>query len=121
MYEFKKPSSIGSCRISMKTLITALAVVAGAGVMAGCAANYQTGPSLVGYNKSIPTYTATGFTNWGEMKEEDARRYADTFITAMCAEGAKLNGVQIWDASRKGHSQLGWIANFDCRKLVKEL
>jgi hypothetical protein len=88
-------------------------------VLLGCAATLQTpAPMLVGDLKGTPVYSIRGYTQWGEMSSQDARAYAVKYMKEMCPNGGpELRAVQTWDASRMGHSQLGWTATFSCKKL----
>ncbi len=87
-------------------------------VLANCAAGLQTpNPALVGHSMGKPQYSISGYTSWGEMRVQAAKNQSLGYMREMCADEPEFVDIQTFDASRMGHSQLGWSAIFVCSKL----
>ena len=87
-------------------------------LLSACAAGLQTpNPTLVGHAKGKPQYSISGYTPWGEMRQQAARNQSIGYMRQMCDDKPEFLDIQTYDASRMGHSQLGWSAIFVCSTL----
>ena len=95
-----------------------LSVLVGVG-LAGCAANLQGQPTLVGVYDGRALYSIRGFTDWGELEQNDARFYADKFAHGFCAAEPTIVQFEAGETRNvpgTGIRMLRWSATYTCEK-----
>lgn len=102
----------------MSTLVglTRALVMGGAMLLlAGCPANLQGAPRLVGEQGDKTLYSIDGFTDFGQLDEKDAAEYATKYAQAFCKTSPTVIRVTTNPSQNLvGLKALWWTAIYTC-------